>query len=180
VTREFKYLIGQQCPQGREFIGALGMWDNFSVSRGQNTRAWTEKTRTRLIIASEELLKRVQPDRDCIHFDYQVGFTAEGRQRHSGRGFGVRLPGRDAFIRLHPGQIYMQFHERGPDGKFHVVETVELRRSEPIQTEDKGLMKIYRRRNPINWGEKLPPLIGFLASCSAEFVRIRHHYPKRS
>jgi hypothetical protein len=29
VTRDFKYLIGDQCPEGSEFIQALGMWDNF-------------------------------------------------------------------------------------------------------------------------------------------------------
>lgn len=180
VTREFKYLVGDQCPEGSEFIQALGMWDNFSVAGGQNTQAWTEKSRERLIAASERLLERVRLDREYIHFDYQVGFAAEGRRRHSGRGFGVRLPGGNVSIRLHPGQAYMQFHERGSDGKFHVVRTTDLRKSDPIQTEDKGLMKVYRRRNPLNWEEKLPLLIGFLLRCSAEFVRIRHHYPEPS
>jgi len=178
VTREFKYLVGDQCPEGSEFIQALGMWDNFSVADGQNTNAWTEKPRARLMAACDALLKRVQVDRDYIGYDYQCGFAAEGRQRHSGRGFGVQLPGRTASIRLHPRQIYMVFYERGPDGKFHVVETVDLRRSGPIQTEGKGLMKVYRRGNPIHWEQKLPPLIDFLNSRTSETVRIRHHYPE--
>jgi len=72
----------------------------------------------------------------------------------------------------------MVFYERGPDGKFHVVETVDLRRSGPIQTEGKGLMKVYRRGNPIHWEQKLPPLIDFLNSRTSETVRIRHHYPE--
>src|SRR5215813_15531546 len=83
VTREFKYLIGEQCPEGTEFIQALGMWDNFSVARGQDTKAWTEKPRERLIKAIESLLQRVHQDRDYIHFDYQVGFSSEGQRRHS-------------------------------------------------------------------------------------------------
>lgn len=176
VTREYKYLVGKQCPEGREFIQALGMWDNSSVAHGQNTAAWTSKSRLHLIKASENLLKRVRQDRDCIGFDYSCGFTSEGRQRHSGRGFGVRLPGRDVFISLHPGQIYMEFREQGPDGKFHVVETIDLRRSGPIQTESMGLLKIYRRANPLGWEQKLRRLIDFLDVESCELVRIRHHY----
>lgn len=179
VTREYKYLVGNQCPEGGEFIQALGMWDNFTVAGGQNTEAWTRKSRARLLKASENLLERVQQDRDYINYDYQCGFTSEGRQRHSGRGFSVRLPGRNAFIWLHPGQIFMEFHERGADGKFHVVETIDLRKSGPIQTENKGLLKIYRRSNPINWEVKLPSLIDFLRSYSSEHVRVRHHYPAR-
>jgi hypothetical protein len=27
VTREFKYLVGKQCPEGSEFIQAVGTWD---------------------------------------------------------------------------------------------------------------------------------------------------------
>jgi len=175
VTREHKYLVGAQCPEGDEFVIALGMFDNFSVSRGQDTNAWTEKPRLRLLTASEKLLERVQVDRDYIGYDYQVGFSAEGKTRHSGRGFGVSLPGRDGFIWLHPGQIYMDFSERGSDGKFHVVETIDLRRSEPIETASQGLLKVYKRSNPIHWEQKLPPLIEFLSSHSCEFVRVRHH-----
>lgn len=178
VTREHKYLVGRQCPEGQEFIQALGMWDNFSVAHGQNTAAWTSKSRLRLMNAAKKLLERVRIDRDYINFDYSCGFSSQGKRRHSGRGFGVRLPGRDAFIWLHSGQIFMEFREQGSDGKFHVVETVDLRRSGPIQTENLGLLKVYRRANPIGWEQKLPPLIDFLGARSGEFVRVRHHYPE--
>jgi hypothetical protein len=178
VTREFKYLVGKQCPEGAEFIQAVGLWDNFTVANGQNTAAWTTKPRVRLLEASKRLLERVQQDREYVGYDYQCGFTAEGRRRYSGRGFGVRLPGRNGSVSLHPGQIYMEFHERGPDGKFHVVETVDLRKSGPVETESQGLLKVYKRSNPINWEHKLPALIEFLGRCSSEFVRVRHHYPE--
>jgi hypothetical protein len=72
----------------------------------------------------------------------------------------------------------MEFREQGPDGKFHVVETVDLRRSGPIPTENMGLLKVYKRTNPINWEQKLPPLIDFLRAHSCEVVRVRHHYPE--
>lgn len=85
------------------------MYDNFTVAQGQNTGAWTTKSRVRLLEVSKRLLERVRLDRNYIGYDYQCGVTSEGRSRHSGRGFGVRLPGRDAFIWLHPGQIYMEF-----------------------------------------------------------------------
>jgi len=179
VTREHKYLVGRQCPEGREFIQAIGLWDQVSVAQGQNTAAWTSKSRLRLMKASEELLERVCQDKDYINFDYSCGFTSEGKRRHSGRGFGLRLPGRDAFIWLYPGQIFMEFREQGLDGKFHVTETADLRRSGPIQTESMGLLKIYKRANPINWEQKLPPLIDFLGAHSSEIVRVRHHYPER-
>lgn len=178
VTREFKYLVGKQCPEGSEFIQAVGLWDNFTVANGQNTAAWTTKPRIRLLEASKRLLERVQQDRDYIGYDYQVGFTAEGPRRHSGRGFSVRLVGRNGFICFHPGQIYTEFRERGSDGKFHVVETVDLRKSGPIETESQGLLKVFKRSNPIKWEQKLPAFIEFLSSCSCESVRVRHHYPE--
>ena len=178
VTREFKYLVGKQCPEGSEFIQALGMWDNFSVAQGQDTEAWTTKSRTRLLNAAERLLERVIKDRDYINYDYQCGFSVEGRTRHSGRGFGVMLPATvGATVWLHPGQIMMDIQGQGEDGKYHVVESIDLRRSGPIQTADKGLLKVYKRYNPINWEQKLPALIGFLAKCSCENVQVRHHYP---
>lgn len=178
VTREFKYLIGKQCPEGSEFIQALGMWDNFSVARGQNTEAWTTKPRIRLLSAAKNLLERVRQDRDYINYDYQCGFSAEGKTRHSGRGFGVGLPGGiGAMVSLYPGQIFMDIGKQGADGKYYSGETLDLRRSGPIQTADKGLLKVYKRFNPINWEQKLPFLIDFLTSCSCENVRIRHHYP---
>jgi len=176
VTREYKYPVGKQCPEGKEFIQALGMWDNFSVALGQNVEAWTSKPRERLLNACENLLARVQTDGEYIGYDYQCGFAAEGRTRHSGRGFGVRLPGKDAFIWLHPGQIFMEFSEQRKDGNFHVVETIDLRRSGPIQTENLGQLKVYGRSNPITWELKLLPLIHFLRSHSCEYVRVRHHY----
>jgi len=61
------------------------MFDNFTVADGQDTAAWTTKSRVGLLEASKRLLERVQQDRDYIGYDYQVGFTAEGRRRHSGR-----------------------------------------------------------------------------------------------
>jgi hypothetical protein len=178
VTREFEYLVGKQCPEGTAFIQAVGMWDNFSVARGQDTEAWTAKSRMGLLNAAESLLKRVRADRDFINYDYQCGFSAEGPRRYSGRGFGVMLPGKvGATVWLNPGQITMDIQRQGEDGKFLVVESRDLRRSGPIQTADKGTLKVYRRFNPINWEQKLPPLIDFLANCSCENVRIRHHYP---
>jgi ankyrin repeat protein len=90
----------------------------------------------------------------------------------------VMLPGKvGATVWLNPGQITMDIQRQGEDGKFLVVESRDLRRSGPIQTADKGTLKVYRRFNAINWEQKLPPLIDFLANCSCENVRIRHHYP---
>ncbi len=78
---------------------------------------------------------------------------------------------------LFPGQIMMEIVKQGTDGKYYAAETLDLRRSGPIQTADKGLLKVYRRFNPINWEQKLPPLIDFLGTYGCENVRIRHHYP---
>lgn len=178
VTREFKYLVGKQCPEGSEFIQAVGLSDNFTVANGQNTAAWATKSRIRLLEASKRLLERVQQDRNYIGYDYQVGFSAEGPRRHSGRGFGVRLIDRNGFIWLHPGQIYMELGDRGHDRQFHITEVVDLRKSGPIPTQSLGLLKVYRRSNPINWEQKLPALIEFLNGCSSDLVRVRHHYPE--
>jgi len=178
VTREFKYLVGKQCPEGGAFIQALGMWDNFSVAQGQNTEAWITKSRMRLLVVAESLLERVKKDREYINYDYQCGFSAEGKTRHSGKGFGVALPGGvGAMVWLFPGQIMMEFCKLGADGKYYVDKTLDLRRNGPIETADKGILKVYRRSNPINWEQKLRGLIDFLANCSCENVRIRHHYP---
>ena len=115
---------------------------------------------------------KAKPLTDADYYNYQCGFSTEGRRRYSGRGFGVMLHGNvGATVRLNPGQFRMDLQwkdEDGKFGKFGVVESVDLRRSEPIQTADKGQLRVYKRFNPINWEQNFPDLISLLEKCSSE------------
>ena len=112
---------------------------------------------------------KIKPLSDADSYGYQCGFSTEGRRRYSGPGFGVLLPGNvGATVWLHPGQIRIDIQSKDEDGKFGVVESVDLRGSEPIQTADKGQLRVYKRFSPINWEQKLPDLISLLEKCSSE------------
>ena len=153
---------------------AVGMLDNFPVERGRDTKVWTAKPRMRLLSAAESLLKRVRKDRDYINYDYQYAFSTDREVKHS-LAFSLVLPGgAGATVYVCRGQIIMEVARQG-NGEVHIAETLDLRRTGPIQTAEKGLLKVYKRFNPIRWEQKLPTLIDFLLKCSCERVRIRHH-----
>lgn len=165
-------------PATEDFIRAVGLWDSFSVARGMNTKAWTTKSRTQLLLAAETLLNAIAADRDLLRYDYQYGLSSIPKQRNSAmRGVG-NVGGRGGMVGATPGQLFLQLWEKGEDGKGRIVEIRDLRKGQPVETDELGFIKVYRRKNTIDWEPKLHSLIAFLRRCTSDAVRVRHHYPE--
>ena len=77
-----------------------------------------------------------------------------------------------------PGQLYLELWKKGADGKHTIVEIRDLRKGLPVETDELGFIKVYRRKNTIDWEPKLSSLIVFLQGSTSDAVRIRHHYPE--
>jgi hypothetical protein len=166
-------------PAAADFKGAVGLWDNFSVGEGMDTRAWTTKSRLELLLAAQRFQEAIEVDRDVLQYDYQYGFSSIPKQKNSAAMTAGKVGGRNAFISAkHPGQLYLELWEVGPDGKRQVLEVKDLRKGLPVVTDTLGTIKVYRRKNKIDWEPKLLQLIEFLQSTDSEIVRIRHHYPE--
>lgn len=164
-SRELKFLGGKLLPAGERFVIALGMWDNFTVARGQDCQAWTSRSRDELLAAANELLESIIRDRELLAYDYQYSFSSQPRIRNTA-GTGVLVDGQSGIIDARrPGQIYA----RMTDGSVR-----DLRLGDPIVTSI-GEVKIHRRKSKIDWLSKLPDLIEYLRSVKSDLVQIRHH-----
>ena len=164
-TRELRFLSGPLLPAGDRFKQALGMWDNFTVAKGQDTSAWTSKRCSDVLAEAKDLFNSINAASDLFAYDYQYSFSTSPKIRNTG-GTGVRVNGIDGIIDARkPGQIYF----RRTDG---VV--LDLRSGEPLETH-LGSVQIHRRRNAIDWLPKLQALIDFLQLMESEMVAIRHH-----
>jgi len=165
-------------PAAEDFKKAVGLWDNFSVARGMDTKAWATKPRLELLRAAEHFEQAIKADRELLQYDYQYGFSSIPNQKNSAAGGAGKVDGKDTMISAkHPGQLYLSLWGKGPDGKGRIVETRDLRKGPPVVTE-LGTSKVYRRKNKVDWEPKLSRLVEFLQRSKSELVHIRHHYPE--
>jgi hypothetical protein len=180
-SRELTFIVlgNPLVPAAEDFKRAVGLWDNFSVAHGMDTKAWTAKFRSELLRAAECLQQAIEADRELLQYDYQYGFSLIPKRRNSAAMSVRSLGGQSALISAkHPGQLYFQLLEKGPDGEGRVVETIDLRKGPPVMVEELGTITVYRRRNKIDWEPKLSRLTEFLQAFQSEGLRIRHHYPE--
>jgi hypothetical protein len=165
TTRELRFLGGPLLPAGNRFTQAIGMWANFTVAKGQNTSAWTTQPRREVLNATRDLTESISEAAELFQYDYQYSFSSRPKIRNTA-GTGVMANGTTGTIDARqPGQIYF----RQTDG---VVR--DLRVGEPLVT-NLGTVKIYRRRNTVDWLPKLQTLIDFLETLEFETVDFRHH-----
>lgn len=180
-SRELTFIVlgNPLIPAAEDFKKAVGLWDNFSVAHGMNAEAWTTKSQLQLLRATERFQQTIEADRELLQYDYQYGFSSIPNQRNSAAMGAGNVGGRSATISAkHPGQLYLQLWDEGPDGKGRIVETRDLRKGPPVMTDDLGTIKVYRRKNKVDWKPKLSQLIEFLRANHSETVHIRHHYPE--
>jgi hypothetical protein len=165
TTRELKFLGGPLLPAGDRFMQVIGTWANFTVAKGQDTSAWTSQPREQVLHATKELAESITIAGELFQYDYQYSFSSAHKIRNTG-GTSVMVNGSAGTIDgRRPGQIYF----RQLDG---VVR--DLRIGEPLETHC-GTVKIYRRRNTIDWLPKLRNLVDFLETLDSVTVEFRHH-----
>lgn len=180
-SRELTFIVlgNPLIPAAEEFKKAVGLWDNFSIARGMNAKAWTTKSREELQRAVQRFQQAIEADHELLRYDYQWGLSSTPKRRNSAPGGVGNVDGKSGLVSArHPGQLYLELREVSPEGKWEIVEIRDLRKGPPVVTDELATIKVYRRRNKIDWTPKLAQLAEFLQSCYADSVRIRHHYPE--
>jgi hypothetical protein len=151
---------------GLDFIGGLG-----APPPGKVLRTYERiELHGRLTI----LLTSLEAQRDLISHDYLYEFEATKGQRKGGGEAGFRINGRHGLIRVHPGFCDLTLSEIGPNGRGRTVQIVDMRAVGRIATDDRGELRVVRRKAETHWFDLLPALIGWVGAQSGETVEILH------
>ncbi len=81
TVRELKFLGGPPLPAGHRLVRALGVFDNFTVAKGQDTHAWTSRDRQELLAVAYDLFQSISvalPVRDTAPYAGRRGLTNGG------------------------------------------------------------------------------------------------------
>jgi hypothetical protein len=167
-NEELKFLTGNGAAEITQFRRDIGLWDNFSVSRGMDGSAWTTKSREALLATTSALLLRVEAERDLFSFNYKLRCPSS-LSRSSSKCWAVLEDGSSgALLARHAGQLYLEC--QGP-----VPKIIDMRRFSQFENEQ-GLGRIYKKANELRWASFLAALESFLQSSTSATVQIRHDH----
>jgi hypothetical protein len=167
-SEELKFLTGNGCLEIPAFRSSLGLRDNFSVSKGMNTQAWTTRDRVALLTSTLALRDRIRNEQDLFANNYS--FREPGSRNRSSNKCWIGIEsGEVGFLMArHSGQLY--FDVKQPDQKI-----IDVRAHVSLATID-GIVRLYRKPNELRWLHFLNALIDFLASSKESNVAIRHDF----
>ena len=66
----------------------------------------------------------------------------------------------------------MLFRSR-PDGRGEILNRIDIRSEKRIETDDFGILKVFRRKLKLTLFETVPQLVAFLSRCEDEVIRVR-------
>ena len=167
-NEELNFLTGDGAQEITHFRGEIGLWDNFSVSRGMDRNTWTTKSLESFLAATSALRSRVAAEHELFSFNYKLRCPSS-LSRGSSKCRAVLKTGESGVLMArHAGQLYLEC-ENAP-GKI-----IDMRSADGFENEQ-GLGRIYRKRNTLRWEEFLVSLEVFLSTCSGPQIAIRHDY----
>jgi hypothetical protein len=169
-SEELKFLTGDGAPEISEFRRLLGLWDNFSVSRGMDGNAWTAKSRESLLLSTSALRRLIESQREQFANNYKLRCPSS-LSRGSSRCRAVLRTGEAGVLNArHSGQLYLECE--GPSAR-----VIDMRDAADFENEQ-GQGRIYRKRNSLRWIDFLVSLELFLDASSVAEVSIRHDYAR--
>lgn len=127
-----------------------------------------------LLAVLEGLHAALADQQDLIGSSYTFHFS--GRRERSGGGSvsGFRVGDRFGSVTVEPaGYCTMTLSELAPTGRGRVVEIVDMRRHDPIDT-DWGTLSVRRKSAVVGWFQALPPVLSWLAAQTAQDVELLH------
>lgn len=178
--RDFALLGGPSIfmPQGNRFIRELGVFENTSVAKDMKIPAgsYVRRRRGNLLSHARGTLKYLERDADLLAYDYSFRLT-KGEDRHKLKGHlgGFNIRGLFGHVDGQPrGFCTLTLSEVSPTGIGRNVELIDLRTRREIETDDRGLLKIYRTEAEFGWLSPLCGMIEFLEASDAKEVTIHH------
>ncbi len=176
ARRDWGLLTGPFFDEGQRFVDALGVYEHFTVATGLAEGSQVMRQRFRLIDATQSLHRAVVRDEDLLCHDYSYGFSRRGRSRSSAGESGFRVRGLIGYVDARPhGYCHLRLSQPGTNGLPRTVEFIDMRVRESIDTDDLGVLRIYRRQAEMHWQDRLPPLLEFLRARSAREVTVEHY-----
>jgi len=176
TQRELRCLSGSSpLPEFKTFVQAIGIWDNFTVSAGMDTQAFTEKDRREVMGAAVALLSLLERDNELYQYTYEYKFPYS-MGGHEKKDAHLTLPsGETAILKAGvPGQLFL-VKQDGTLIDMRMADTIEVVACEdPYVIAD---LKLFKRKNHTRWVTHLKKLISFLELRHGAMVEFRHHAP---
>jgi len=173
--RDWGLLTGPLFDAGPPFVSSLGVYEHFTVARGVPKGSQVTRQRFRLLDATQSLLRAIQRDEDLLCSDYTFSFQTGGSHRTAGRSDGFHVRGLIGSIDTRPhGYCCLALSQLGAHQRSRVVELIDMRVRDSIETDDLGLLRIHRRKAETHWPRILPAFIDFLSSTDAKEITIEH------
>jgi hypothetical protein len=164
--RDWMLLSGPGFVEGRTFLSAVGIFENFTVARGIPKGPYVHRDGQTLFDACSGLLAGIRRDLDllCNDYSYKIG----SRAKRFGGGETVSVNGRPGILSLRPkGYCSIGFvDEKTPD-------LIDLRAKDTFLT-DGGEIRLYRRKADSRWLDILPPLLDFLGARLTKMLTLQH------
>lgn len=164
--RDWLLINGPGFVEGRAFIAAFGVFENFSVAGGIPRGSLVFRDGQTLFDASTTLLAGIERDFDLMIYDYSYRIGDQPKQFGGGQSISVK--GRPGILSLRPkGYCSIGFVDR------KAPELIDLRDKNGFIT-DAGPIKLYRRKAATHWLSILPPLIEFFRVRQSKSLSLEH------
>ncbi len=173
--RDWKLLNGPFFNEGLLFLDTLGVYKNFTVTKGIPDGSKAIANRFALCQIAEQLLAAVKRDIDLIQYNYSFYFTGCSH-KGSGAISGFKVDGYYGYLTARPqGFCLMELMESAPNGLTRLVGRIDVRNKKEVKTENWGILKLQKKRASVTWQNVLPPLIEFLEKSKSKTVVIYHN-----
>lgn len=179
--RDFSLLGGHPTflKHGVEFIKMLGVYENTSVAMDMKIPPGSKvvRKRGRLQFWTQMLLHEIEECDDLLSFDYSFRLSkGEDKHRLKGQLTGFRVRGLAAQVDAQPrGFCTLTLSEISPKNHLRAVEIIDVRSRTEVETDDKGLLRIYRTPASHGWPSALSGLLEFLKSSKEDEVTVHHN-----
>ena len=171
--RDWGLLFGPGFAEGPHFVAVFGVYEHFSVARGVPKDSQVTRRGADLHEAAQVLLSGVERDAELLRHDYTFSF-ADTPTRYSA-GQSVTIRGRAGIISARPrGYCTIELLSRGEKDPDIAAEVIDLRVTRDLATDDRGIVKVQRRKAEMHWLETLPPLLHFLGTRLPKDLVVEH------
>jgi hypothetical protein len=131
--------------------------------------------RLALIDRLEGLLRALDDQRDLIGCSYGFRFSRNDFMSGVGAVSGFSVRGLAGAVSAEPsGYCDVVLTQKAPSGRSRVVEIIDLRVRDSVETEQWGTLTAVRRPAAVGWFEALPPLLAWLRAQRGPDVELVH------
>jgi hypothetical protein len=172
--RDLQILWSQQWLAGQAWRSALGVYANFSVAKGQDSKAWVRRDTAHLLEATRDFAKEVREYGGFVHSDYAYRMPAD-RTWLKRRTTDFPFRKLRARIQTGPATLFVDAVD-SEDGRGKCIERIDLRGLSTFAVTELASIAIRQSPAESGWPTILPSLTEFLESLGGGYIEISHGY----